>query len=221
MATPRELFELFERCPALREARTMRGARIIRKQRPVLQHAGDTLPPDRLSHAHQRRPVPAIALCTQRASALARSEARDPRWATRRAVGSPAFLARYGPRRRGRPRIGIMPSQNQEVRPSMVSGTFFTGLVSPVWHPPPSGSGRTREVPLDAPAPAVVACPSTSACGGGPLPRGAVPAVASSRWLDLAGRGQFSNFLSGPTSYPVRVRTCVARNARRLHSGRG
>ena len=102
----------------------MRGARIIRKQRPVLQHAGDTLPPDRLSHAHQRRPVPAIALCTQRASALARSEARDPRWATRRAVGSPAFLARYGPRRRGRPRIGIMPSQNQEVRPSMVSGTF-------------------------------------------------------------------------------------------------
>jgi hypothetical protein len=34
-----------------------------------------------------------------------------------RAVGSLAFVARYVPRRRGRPRIGIMPSQHQGVRP--------------------------------------------------------------------------------------------------------
>jgi len=46
-----------------------------------------------------------------------RADARDPRWSTQRAVGSPAFMAPYVPRRRGRPRIGIMPSQNQEVRP--------------------------------------------------------------------------------------------------------
>jgi len=32
---------------------------------------------------------------------------------------------------------------------------------------------------------------------GGPVPGGALPAVASSRCVDLAGRGQF------PTSYPV------------------
>ena len=40
--------------------------------------------------------------------------AREP---TRRAVGSPAFLARSLPGRRGRPRIGIVPSQNQGVKP--------------------------------------------------------------------------------------------------------
>jgi len=34
----------------------------------------------------------------------------------------------YGtPRGWGRPGIGTMPSQNQEVRPEMVSGTFFRG----------------------------------------------------------------------------------------------
>ncbi len=38
------------------------------------------------------------------------------RWSTQRAVGSPAFMALYVPRR-DRRRIGIMPSQNQEVRP--------------------------------------------------------------------------------------------------------
>jgi len=32
-----------------------------------------------------------------------------------RAVGSPAYVARYAPRRRGRPKSGAMPSQNQEV----------------------------------------------------------------------------------------------------------
>jgi hypothetical protein len=32
--------------------------------------------------------------------------------------------------RRGRRRIGTMPSQNQEVRPQMVSGTFFNADVS-------------------------------------------------------------------------------------------
>lgn len=45
-----------------------------------------------------------------------RADARDPRWTTQRAVGSPAFMAPYVPRR-GRRRIGTMPSQNQEVRP--------------------------------------------------------------------------------------------------------
>ena len=38
------------------------------------------------------------------------------RWSTQRAVGSPTFVAPYVPRR-GRRRIGTMPSQNQEVRP--------------------------------------------------------------------------------------------------------
>jgi len=42
-------------------------------------------------------------------------DGRDPRWTTHRAVGSPAFVARYAPRRRGRPKSGAMPSQNQEV----------------------------------------------------------------------------------------------------------
>ena len=37
-----------------------------------------------------------------------RAEARDPRWTTQRAIGSPAFVSQYVPRR-GRPRIGIMP----------------------------------------------------------------------------------------------------------------
>jgi hypothetical protein len=45
------------------------------------------------------------------------ADARDPRWTTQRAVGSPAFMAPYVPRRRGRPRIGARPSQNQQVRP--------------------------------------------------------------------------------------------------------
>ena len=45
-----------------------------------------------------------------------RADARDPRWTTQRAVGSPAFMAPYVPRR-GRPRIQTMPSQNQEFKP--------------------------------------------------------------------------------------------------------
>ena len=36
-------------------------------------------------------------------------------WRAQRAVGSPAFVAPYVPRR-GRRRIGIMPSQNHQVR---------------------------------------------------------------------------------------------------------
>ena len=44
-----------------------------------------------------------------------RADARDPHWSTQRAVGSPAFMAPCVPRR-GRRRIGFMPSQNQEVR---------------------------------------------------------------------------------------------------------
>ncbi|HSB73720.1 MAG TPA: hypothetical protein VLT62_30705 [Candidatus Methylomirabilis sp.] len=46
-----------------------------------------------------------------------RADARDPRWSTQRAVGSPPFMAPYLPRRRGRPRIGTTPSQNHEVNP--------------------------------------------------------------------------------------------------------
>jgi len=42
------------------------------------------------------------------------ADARDPRWTSQRAVGSPAFVARYVPRR-GRRRIGIPPPQNQGV----------------------------------------------------------------------------------------------------------
>ncbi len=44
-----------------------------------------------------------------------RADARDPRWTTQRAVGSPAFVARYVPRR-GRRRIGTRSPQNQGVR---------------------------------------------------------------------------------------------------------
>lgn len=40
----------------------------------------------------------------------------DAPWTTQRAVGSPAFMAPYVPRR-GRRRIETMPSQNQEVKP--------------------------------------------------------------------------------------------------------
>jgi putative transposase len=50
-------------------------------------------------------------------SADPQADARDPRWTTQRAVGSPAFMAPSVPRRRGRPRIGARPSQNQQVRP--------------------------------------------------------------------------------------------------------
>ena len=49
-------------------------------------------------------------------SADPRADARDARWTTQRAVGSPAFMAPYVPRR-GRRRIETMPSQNQEVKP--------------------------------------------------------------------------------------------------------
>ena len=45
-----------------------------------------------------------------------RADARDPRWTTQRAVGSPAFMAPYVPRL-GRRRSETMSSQNQEVRP--------------------------------------------------------------------------------------------------------
>ena len=45
-----------------------------------------------------------------------RADARDPRWTTQRAVGSPALMGPYV-RRRGRRRIETMPSQNQEVNP--------------------------------------------------------------------------------------------------------
>jgi len=48
-------------------------------------------------------------------SADAVADGRDPRWTTQRAVGSPAFVAQYAPRRRGRPRIDPMPSSNQPV----------------------------------------------------------------------------------------------------------
>lgn len=43
------------------------------------------------------------------------AEARDPRWTTQRAVGSPAFMAPYVPRR-GRRRMETMASHNQEVQ---------------------------------------------------------------------------------------------------------
>jgi len=50
-------------------------------------------------------------------SADPRADGRDPCWTTQRAVGSPAFVAPYVPRRRGRTRSGTRPSQKQEVRP--------------------------------------------------------------------------------------------------------
>jgi hypothetical protein len=55
-----------------------------------------------------------------------RADMRDPRWTSQRAVGSHAFVARYTPRRRGRPRNGTVPSQNDEVRPQVVSGAYFS-----------------------------------------------------------------------------------------------
>ncbi len=45
------------------------------------------------------------------------ADARDPRWTTQRAVGGPVFVARYSRRRRGRPRTGTRPEQNQDVAP--------------------------------------------------------------------------------------------------------
>jgi putative transposase len=48
-------------------------------------------------------------------SADAVADGRDRRWTTQRAVGSPAFVARYAPRHRGRPRLEPIPSSNQEV----------------------------------------------------------------------------------------------------------
>jgi hypothetical protein len=49
-------------------------------------------------------------------SADPQADARDARWTTQRAVGSPAFTAPYVPRR-GRRRMGTMPSQNQDLKP--------------------------------------------------------------------------------------------------------
>jgi hypothetical protein len=46
-----------------------------------------------------------------------RRREHNARLSVQRAVGSPAFVARYVPRRRGRPRIRTMSSQNQGVRP--------------------------------------------------------------------------------------------------------
>jgi putative transposase len=43
------------------------------------------------------------------------ADGRDPRWTTQRAIGSPAFMAPYVPKR-GRRRLETMPSQNQEVK---------------------------------------------------------------------------------------------------------
>jgi len=47
-------------------------------------------------------------------SADPRADARDARWTTQRAIGSPAFMAPYVPRR-GRRRIETMRSQDHEV----------------------------------------------------------------------------------------------------------
>jgi hypothetical protein len=49
-------------------------------------------------------------------SAEPQADARDARWTTQRAVGSPAFRAPSVPRR-GRRRIETMPSQNHELKP--------------------------------------------------------------------------------------------------------
>jgi hypothetical protein len=43
--------------------------------------------------------------------------ARAPRGSPQRAVGNPACMAPSVPCRRGRPKVGAMPSQNQQVRP--------------------------------------------------------------------------------------------------------
>jgi len=49
-------------------------------------------------------------------SADPQTDAPDARWTTQRAIGSPAFMAPYVPRR-GRRRIETMPSQDQEFSP--------------------------------------------------------------------------------------------------------
>ncbi len=46
-----------------------------------------------------------------------RADARDPRWTTQRAVGSPAFVAQYVPRPRGRPRIETPPGRFRGIGP--------------------------------------------------------------------------------------------------------
>ena len=45
------------------------------------------------------------------------ADERDPRWTTHRAVGSPAFVAQYVPRRPGRPRSTEVTTSNQQVTP--------------------------------------------------------------------------------------------------------
>jgi hypothetical protein len=45
------------------------------------------------------------------------ADGRDPRWTTQRALGRPASVTRYAPRRPGRPRLARTPSQNQGVAP--------------------------------------------------------------------------------------------------------
>jgi len=45
------------------------------------------------------------------------ADGRDPRWTMQRAVGSAAFVARYVPRRRGRPKSGGVTTQNQYLTP--------------------------------------------------------------------------------------------------------
>lgn len=53
------------------------------------------------------------------------AEARDARWTTQRAVGSPAFMASYVPRW-GRRRMETLPLRNQEVSPNWCPIPFST-----------------------------------------------------------------------------------------------
>ena len=88
--------------------------------RPSCRSAGGHERNNRSSQ-RTRRDKNGLGQQTERGS---RVDGRDPRWSTQRAMASPAFVERYASRHRGRPRIGIMPSQSQEVRPQMVSGTL-------------------------------------------------------------------------------------------------
>jgi len=90
----------------------------------------------------------------------------------------------------------------------------LTPLLSDATLPPCRGPGlsllvlpclKTLNIPLDAPAPPVVACLPNLGVRGDPVPDGVVPAVASSRWLTLPSVGGFQ--LSIRLNDPVGARS--------------
>ena len=92
-------------------------------------HRGITVHPRSLALRPDAKGRPRQSRSLLAPSAEPQADARDARWTTPRAVGSPAFMTPYVPRR-GRRRIETMPSHNHEVTLYMVSGTFLDSVNS-------------------------------------------------------------------------------------------